>query len=91
MLEWIEQHAEGNDYNAITDYGTYSIIYFIEYGRCFTALWFPQHETPGEYLTQKSLPMSLDRNGYLLPPHKFATKEEAMAVCERHYKLLLLQ
>lgn len=32
------------------------------------------------------------RYGYGVPSEcRFATKEEAMAICERHYKLLILQ
>ena len=44
----------------------------------------------GKYIAKNIRLMDL-KNGFLREEHKFSTKEQAIAICERHYKLLLLQ
>jgi hypothetical protein len=44
------------------------------------------------WLTKNSLAIDLDYNdGLISSKHLFATKEEAIIVVERHYRLLILQ
>ena len=85
MLEW--ENIEKTECVAIKDNIRYNIIYFKKYdcwaGAMTTLVSFG-------WLTKHSKIRDVDK-GYLLPEHKFATKEEAQEVCERHYKLLILQ
>lgn len=67
----------------------YKVLFFPESYNSWVALVFMVKMIDGTYLANNSLPMQY--SGELAAEQLFNTKEEAMEVCERHHRLLILQ
>lgn len=80
------------------DNASYKVVFFRVFrgGHVMEICWASifwnnsSYDGMGKYIAKNIRLMDL-KNGFLREEHKFSTKEEAIAVCERHYKLLLLQ
>jgi hypothetical protein len=95
-MNWIKQGTRHPD-DYISHIGdiSYKVILFrknIVGVDCWCSIFFSDYNSTkiGLYIT-KSIKTDLHTNTGIQEEHKFATKEEAMAVCERHYRLLILQ
>ena len=89
MLKWVKQDSSEtlNGMDA-TNTSKYHVVYFTEY-----KYWSAITLSPIGMWLPKDLHLTYANRGmiYDLPNCQFKTQEEARAVAERHYKLLILQ
>ena len=88
MLKWL---AGLYDHNMTDAYENNSVIYRVTYFSQYNYHGALSIRT-GKWLPENLRPMDKHRGSIIyLPDCQFATKEQAMAICERHYRRLLLQ